>query len=134
MPGQQADDWKVPRPHHDGWYWDKNLDNGREQFKIGAVLLGPGTLLCDTDSLDEERRKKAHSIVSRECWDKAKELDLPSDDIAVRQWIADELDKLEVPRFMPRRGECIRWIVGDDQKAGIHSEPDMSDMPKGRIL
>lgn len=132
--GAQVDEWKIPRPHHDGWYWDPKLNNGREQFKIGTVLLGPGTVLWDVESMDEETRKKAQHIIGKQYHERQRENDATASEMELRQWATDELDKLGVPRVQPKQGECIRWVVGDNDNAAIHSEPDMSDMPTGRIL
>lgn len=135
--GCQVNDWEIPRPHHDGQYWSKDLNSGRDQFKVGTVLLGPGTLLWDVDSTDEETRKKAQHIVGVKQYEMAKELDIQQDygePMATGEWTAAQLDALNVPRPQAQVGECIRWVIGDDERAAIHPEPDMSDMPQGRIL
>jgi hypothetical protein len=36
---------------------------------------------------------------------------------------------LEIPIVSPRKGDCVRWIVGNKESAAIHSEPDFSHMP-----
>lgn len=127
---------KIPRPHHDGRYWSKELDEGREQFKAGTVFCGPGTLFWSTKGMSEEKVKQVQHIVSTEQLEKARELGVEAAPLhhSIRQWTADKMEELEVPCVQVNKGECVRWVVGDKERAAIHSEPDMSDMPEGRLL
>ena len=124
------DDWKIPRPHHDGTYWPAHLDDGLPVFKVGACIVGPGTLFWDAHENDVE----AHEIVSTRTFERVREKGVNYPDEEIRQWAAEELEKLGTKKIQPKIGEAAMWIVASDTLAGIHSEPDMSDMPDGRIL
>jgi hypothetical protein len=127
---QSMDEWKIPRPHHDGTYWSGDLKDDKPAFKVGACLVGPGTIFWDAHEKDTE----AHEIVSSRTFEKVREKGVEYPDEEIRQWAAEELDKLGVKQIQPKIGQAAMWIVGSHTSAGIHSEPDMSDMPNGRIL
>lgn len=121
----------IPRPHHDGKYWSSELNKADEEiFKVGTCLVGPGTVFWDA----HEDNEAAQDIVGRQMMEKVRENGLRTTDKAIDQWAADELDKLAVRMVQPELGEAAKWVVADDKRAGIHSEPDVSDMPHGRIL
>lgn len=50
----------------------------------------------------------------------------------IQRSIAEDLK--DVPTRSLTVGEMAVWVVGDPSRSAIHSEPDMSDMPSGRIL
>lgn len=129
-----GEDFKVPRPHHDGCYWDEEINAGRLPFKVGTVLCGPSTLFWETSGLDKEVARKAQLLISTEMDERARELDLTAEDVEIRKWAVERLGKMGVPIVLLKKGECVRWVVGDGERAGIHSEPDMSHMPEGRLL
>lgn len=131
---EKTDDWKIPRIHHDGVYWDTDLNGGMEQYKVGTVLCGPGTLFWDTSNVSLEMAKRAHEVVGPGMRAKADELKSDRCDLQVRKWAKDELETLEIPVVSARAGECVRWIVADSERAAIHAEPDMSNMEEGRLL
>lgn len=126
--------YKIPRPHHDGTYWDKKLNAGRVPFKIGTVLCGPSTLFWDTSSLEKEAEMKVQYLISTEMHQRVDKMGTDTQDIEIRKWATEQLEEMGVPIVRLKKGECAKWVVGDSEKAVIHSEPDMSDMPDGRIL
>lgn len=131
-------DWKIPRPHQDGRYWKVELNKpGQEVFKVGAVLCGPGTLFWDVNTVDEAAREKAHCIVNEGMREKRQLEGWSSQDRAdefkLREWMTTALRDLVEIRS-PASGEAVVWNVATDDTSAIHSEPDMSDMPDGRIL
>jgi hypothetical protein len=134
-----TDEWVTPRLHQDGIYWDEELNSmdedgmRRGQYKIGTVLHGPGTLFWDTSKVSNEQAKRANDIVNIEMTKKAEEKD-DVKEADIRAWARDRLKELGVPVLSATSGECVRWIVGEDEKAAIHAEPDMRDMPNGRVL
>lgn len=129
-----SDNYEVPRPHHDGLYWRKDLNKGREVFKIGTALCGPGTLFWDTSDLDEETKKSVQQLVSNAARERAKQKGVEAEDTNIRKWATAELDRMGVQVVTLNNCQCVRWVVGDDEKAGIHSEPDMSNLTGGRVL
>jgi hypothetical protein len=122
---RQQDTFDTPNPHHDGddgKYWDKQPGDP-EIFKLGTVLLGPGTVFYDTDdpgahwALTEGRKQKVEQGATRQ---------------QIREWLDEGFKPVEKRSVKP--GEIARWVVGNDCKGTIHSEPNMSNMPNGRIL
>lgn len=121
----------VPRPHHDGRYWPSSLQKeGEEAFKVGTCFVGPSTIFWEA----HEDNRDAHELVSKRACEKVRTRGLRLPDEEIQQWAADELDKLGVKRVQPKPGEAAMWIVSSNARSGIHSEPDMSDMPNGRVL
>lgn len=122
---RQQDIFNTPNPHHDGddgKYWDAKPGDP-EMFKLGTVLLGPGTVFYDTDdpsahwALTEGRKEKAAQGES---------------DQKIREWLDEGFKAVEKRSVRP--GEIARWSVGNDCKGTIHSEPNMNNMPDGRVL
>lgn len=118
--------WDIPRPHqdHDGRYWQ--LAEGDEAIvKLGAVLLGPGTIFYEPFA-------EGHTMVSLAM--RKEKLDEEGwAEEELRTWLAKEFDN--VPIRQAKVGEVAIWAAGtDDERAAIHSEPKMNDMPDGRIL
>lgn len=122
---RQKDTFNVPNPHHDGddgRYWDRQPGDP-DIFKLGGVLLGPGTVFYETDdpsahwAVKEGRKKK-----SEQGWTEKQ----------IREWLDEGFRPVGKRHIRP--GEIARWIVGNDCKGAIHSEPNMSDMPGGRVL
>lgn len=128
------DEFKIPRPHHDGRYWGKELNAGREAFKVGTVLCGPSTLFWDTSKSNSEVAAKVQHLIAEEMYKRAREAGTDAMDLSVREWATEKLQEMGVPIVRLKSNECVRWVVGDGERAAIHSEPDMSDMPNGRVL
>lgn len=136
--------YSVVRPHMDGPFWDSGLNKSDESaFKVGAVLCGPATLLWDVNSVSEEVRDKANWLVNHGLHQKRKVEGWPTDDYVgsnteydfkLRTWVAKELAKLGVKVQTAHAGEAVMWKVRSSDLPAVHSEPDMSHMPNGRIL
>ena len=122
--------YTVPRPHHDGQFWDLELCKGKDMFKVGACFFGPCTVFWNAD----EDNKEAHGLVTHILEKKAEREGLDRQGMELRKWATDGLQELGVGTVQPALGQAVRWIVGSRTKAAIHSEPDASDMPDGRIL
>jgi hypothetical protein len=130
--------WKIPRPHQDGRYWSPDLNKaGEDVFKVGTVLCGPGTLFWDVNSVDEATKEKANWVVNEGMREKRQaegwSQESAEDELKLRDWQAATLKDLVGIRS-PALGEAVIWNVGTNDTSAIHSEPDMSDMPDGRIL
>lgn len=128
------DEYKIPRPHHDGIYWDEKLNAGRQSFKIGTVLCGPSTLFWDTSHLTDEKARKVQHMIASEMRERARVAGTDVNDLAIREWATGKLQEMGAAIVRLKANECARWVVGDRGKAAIHSEPDMTDMPDGRLL
>ena len=132
----QTDEWRIPRPHQDGEYWDSSLDGPGAMlpFKVGTVLAGPSTLFWDPQGCSNEDQRAAYSIVANEMYSRAKALGISHSSVGIREWVTAELDKRGLKTVAPTCGQAARWTVASDEHAAIHSEPDMSCMPDGRVL
>ncbi|KAK9895030.1 hypothetical protein P389DRAFT_172599, partial [Cystobasidium minutum MCA 4210] len=130
------DEFKIPRPHHDGWFWSTDLNKGREQYKVGTCFVGPGTLFWSTEGMNEDKTKEVQRIGRIDSHEHAERAgqEIPAEYRTAREWQNDKLKRLQVPTVVPNNCECVRWVMGDADRAAIHSEPDMSDMPEGRLF
>lgn len=98
------------------------------------MLAGPGTLFWDTPRCTEDVSQAAHKLISTEMYEKARAVDGTAMDQKTREWAHRGLEKLGVGIVTVTRGQAVRWIVGSEEHAGIHSEPDLSELPNGRVL
>ena len=122
---RQQDTFSVPNPHHDGHdgkYWESKLGDPAI-FKLGTVLLGPGTVFYNTTDPD------VHRAVSEGRQEKETG---GEPETSIREWLAAVTSTVDKHYMQP--GQLARWTVGNDCKGAIHSEPDMSNIPGGRIL
>lgn len=146
---ESYDGYVTPRPHHDGSYWPTRLNDVDDDrtltpaFKVGTVLCGPGTLFWDVDaaSVSPKGRGEAKEYIAHEPYrrEALERQDLSKDELKkaelqLRKMDTQKLVDLDIPVIQLEPGQAARWIVGDGERAVIHSEPDMSSMPNGRIL
>lgn len=133
-----TDRWRITRPHQDGSYWDSDLDlNGPDgvlPFKVGTVFAGPGTLFWDLPHCTEAISVAAQKLISTGMYERIRAVEANTLDPEIREWAHAELEKLGVGIVRVRPGQAVRWIVGNKEYAGIHSEPDLSELPDGRVL
>lgn len=131
-----SDDWQTQRPHLDGWYWDPKLDEpGKETFKVGTCFVGPGTLFFDVSKCKSDAEAaQAIRTVDTDYYERMKATGVDAFDIDLRKWAQTQLSDMGVKPVQVPPNHCVRWVVGDQEKAAIHSEPDQSNMPKGRVL
>lgn len=107
----KADDFfDTPRWHTDGFYFDLKDDNPESyQLKLAGVLRGPGTLFQEEN---QEMRKKY-----REISEQAKTTDK-------RKSIAEALSNYKI--VSPGSYQASLFVVGNYQRAAIHSEPPIN--------
>ena len=137
---------EVTRPHHDGQYWGQEFDAGgsatevREDrelpFKVGTVFVGPGTLFWDANppACTPDVAVQAQRLIGWDMDVRAKAAGTNASDDKIRQWAHEELEKLGVHIVSPTAGQAVKWTVGSRGHGGIHSEPNFSHMPDGRVL
>ena len=136
--------YSVARPHMDGPFWISELNEpGEDALKVGAVLCGPATLLWNVNSVSEEIKDKANWLINDGVHQKRTVEDWPIDDyigsnteqdFKLRTWLAEQLAELGIKIQTADIGEAVMWKVRSSDLPAIHSEPDMSHMPEGRIL
>jgi hypothetical protein len=118
--------YNIPNPHHDGddgKYWQAKPGDPAI-IKIGTVLLGPGTVFYGTDDPDMHfavRQSYEQQLIANGTPAKHQQ----------RSALCEKLQGAET--YQISRGEMACWVVGPNTST-IHSEPDMSVMPGGRIL
>ena len=125
-----SDTYNIPRPHHDGNFITASLRDGEPVYRVGATFVGPGTLLWNASEDDKE----AHELVSTKAYARMLAENLDHMDEGLRRSLAVGLEEMGIEKVQPSPGQAVKWIGGTDGVPAIHSEPDMSDMPDGRIL
>jgi hypothetical protein len=109
------------RWHRDGFYYrdrefaDKNL----YQVKLAGALCGPGTTFIKAS---DDIRDKFLELYSR----LYKNIDRTSREAHLHnQKIIEQALEYEV-EYQPKNGEVALFVVGNKERAAIHSEPDMN--------
>ena len=109
-------DYETPRWHFDGYYYDPT--NDRIQMKLAGTLYGPGTLF-----------KKDNTDMRNKYFEMRKDLPPSKGDRTQetinRKIIATGLQSYENEQ-PSNNNQVVLFIVGDQKKAAIHSEPNIT--------
>ena len=104
----------FPRWHFDGlFYYDvkEHLDEKMYQIKLAGALIGPGTVFKKDNP--EMRKKFFDARTATKHYD-------PFDEVG-RKIISDAIN--EFGHIEPLNNQIAIFVVGNPEKAAIHSEP-----------
>ena len=116
-------EFEIPRWHIDGFFYKANeytMDNKLQQ-KLAGIFYGPGTLFKKHDDVIVnkylELYRKLYKNFDRKQFNG--QLDMEN-----RKIIAEQLSQYE--EVQPSNNEIAIFIVGDEKRSAVHSEPNMT--------